>query len=102
MIEMNSNAGSFWRGAKDLSIVKSHDDCISADQLQTKQYPLFDNIAAVERAIFDSFVVTGPMISQKDSKKRVCDVPRRSDKGAKDKLKKSRTKLRGGKPEAVD
>jgi hypothetical protein len=62
--------------------------------LETKQYPLFDNVAAVERTTFEYFVVAGPLIGEKDRKEGVCDVPRRSDKGAKDELKKCGTKLR--------
>jgi hypothetical protein len=63
---------------------------------------LFDNIAAVKRAIFERFVIAGPMISGKDSKERVCDVPRRSDEGAKDEFKKCGTKPRGEKLKAAD
>ena len=101
MVEVNINAGGFCRGAWDLSVVKSHDDCITADQLKTKWYPLFENIAAAERAIFNRFVVAGPLISEIDSKERICNVPRRSDKGTNDEFKKCGTKFRGEKREAA-
>ena len=100
MVEVSVNAGSFLRGAWGLGVVKSHDDCISADQLKTKRYPLFNNIAAVERAIFNRFVIAGPLISEIDSQERVCNVPRRSDKGANDEFKKCGPKFRGEKREA--
>ena len=97
MVEVSINAGSLWRGSWGLGVVKSHDDCISTDQLKTKRYPMFDNIAAVERAAFDRFVVAGPLVSETDSKECVCNMPRRSDKGTNDKLKKCGTEFRGEK-----
>jgi hypothetical protein len=63
---------------------------------------LFENIAAVERAIFDRFVVAGPLISETNSKERVCNVPRRSDKGANDEFKKCGPKFLGEKREAAN
>jgi hypothetical protein len=62
---------------------------------------MFDNIAAVERATFDCFVIAGPLISESDSKKRVSNMPRRSNNGTNDELKKCRTKFRGEKRGAV-
>jgi hypothetical protein len=52
--------------------------------LQTKKKPTIDNITAVESATFESFVVTVPLLGEKDSKECVCDVARRRDKGTKD------------------
>jgi hypothetical protein len=63
---------------------------------------LFDNIATVKRAIFDRFVVAGPLIGERNSKERVCNVPGRSDKGTKEEFKKCGAKLRGEKREATD
>jgi hypothetical protein len=70
--------------------------------LETKKYPLFDNIATVERTIFESFVIAGPLISEKDSKERICDMPRRSDKCTKKELKTCGAKSWGEKREAAD
>jgi hypothetical protein len=55
----------------------------------------------MERAILDSSIVAGPLINKRNSKQRVCNVSRRSDKGAKDKLKKCGAKLEGEKLQAA-
>jgi hypothetical protein len=92
VVEVNINPGSFSRWAEDLSIVKSHDDSISADQLSAKAYPLFNNIPTVKRAIFDRFVVTGPLISARDSKECVSNMTGRRDESTQEKLKECRSK----------
>jgi hypothetical protein len=92
VIEVDIDTWSFSRRTKDMCIVESHDESITAKEREAKEYPSLEDVTAMERAIFDSFVVAGPMMSEGDRKQSVCNVPRRGGQSAKKEFEEGRAK----------